>query len=487
MSIKHESAEKISLEEWNKKHKVEEGSARFYVGESNDLPRTHVKGSIFLATDTNQVFIDTGESWLDLTWQPLTERNQASGYAGLEFGVIPLSLIPTTLTGKSCAKDKEMFALIRPDGSGDYPTIQAALDAGVRHVWLEPGSTFVFSGTGPRIQFKYDYQQLHGNSATFKWSSPSGTLIDLNGKNYLVVENLIYDAQNVSSSHYFIGGSTNYSVINNIRTVNQGTGVMLLAPTCSYSLITNIYTASTGNYGLLLGANSNYNVFLNCYLTELVCNSSSYNSFINVELFGEYISWYENGQTLTGYKFVRVKANKPCSISNSSIELFAIGCSFNSWTFYQSTAKIYSIASTGLPSPSAGIKVYQQLMTPLTSNYDFNYLELERVVLYPLSADPDTSDWGSDQTGRLWFNTTEKKIKFWDGASIKTLQWNQVRVTQSGRNPESQTTENKVRILAIDDNGTIKYKPQHYVDPNWEDLWDDTYLESLPTVEADYT
>jgi hypothetical protein len=38
-----------------------------------------------------------------------------------------------------------------------------------------------------------------------------------------------------------------------------------------------------------------------------------------------------------------------------------------------------------------------------------------------VSSDPNTTSWGASQAGRIWFNSTSSKIKFWDGSAIRTV------------------------------------------------------------------
>lgn len=49
-------------------HKV--GSARIYVGESGDRPDSDSDnpGSVYLETDTDEIYIDNGSEWVPLTW-----------------------------------------------------------------------------------------------------------------------------------------------------------------------------------------------------------------------------------------------------------------------------------------------------------------------------------------------------------------------------------------------------------------------------------
>lgn len=39
----------------------------------------------------------------------------------------------------------------------------------------------------------------------------------------------------------------------------------------------------------------------------------------------------------------------------------------------------------------------------------------------PLTADPSTTNWGTGEAGRMWFNVTAGKLKFWDGAAVRTI------------------------------------------------------------------
>ena len=33
----------------------------------------------------------------------------------------------------------------------------------------------------------------------------------------------------------------------------------------------------------------------------------------------------------------------------------------------------------------------------------------------------NTSNWGREQTGRVWYDTQSKTIKYWDGARVKSI------------------------------------------------------------------
>lgn len=37
------------------------------------------------------------------------------------------------------------------------------------------------------------------------------------------------------------------------------------------------------------------------------------------------------------------------------------------------------------------------------------------------AADPDTTGWGSTQEGYIWFNTTDKQFRGWNGADVVDL------------------------------------------------------------------
>lgn len=38
-----------------------------------------------------------------------------------------------------------------------------------------------------------------------------------------------------------------------------------------------------------------------------------------------------------------------------------------------------------------------------------------------VSSDPDTAGWGATEASRMWFNTTDKKFKGWNGEEIVLL------------------------------------------------------------------
>jgi len=42
-------------------------------------------------------------------------------------------------------------------------------------------------------------------------------------------------------------------------------------------------------------------------------------------------------------------------------------------------------------------------------------------LLTQLTADPNTSGWGATENGRWWYNTVDKKVKYWDGTEVKVL------------------------------------------------------------------
>ena len=50
----------------------------------------------------------------------------------------------------------------------------------------------------------------------------------------------------------------------------------------------------------------------------------------------------------------------------------------------------------------------------------FNEL-IDRCFGNPLTEDPATAEWGTDEAGYGWFNTTEKVPKYWDGTQVVTL------------------------------------------------------------------
>lgn len=46
---------------------------------------------------------------------------------------------------------------------------------------------------------------------------------------------------------------------------------------------------------------------------------------------------------------------------------------------------------------------------------------IDRCMGNPLSEDPDTTEWCAEEAGYCWFNTTEKRCKYWDGTRIVRL------------------------------------------------------------------
>lgn len=47
--------------------------------------------------------------------------------------------------------------------------------------------------------------------------------------------------------------------------------------------------------------------------------------------------------------------------------------------------------------------------------------EYEWVRLGPYVTDPDTTNWGTGQAGRAWWNATLASIRYWDGSAIQTV------------------------------------------------------------------
>ena len=43
------------------------------------------------------------------------------------------------------------------------------------------------------------------------------------------------------------------------------------------------------------------------------------------------------------------------------------------------------------------------------------------LILNSWAADPTTTSWGVAEAGRIWYNSTDKKLKFWDGTNIRTV------------------------------------------------------------------
>lgn len=48
-------------------------------------------------------------------------------------------------------------------------------------------------------------------------------------------------------------------------------------------------------------------------------------------------------------------------------------------------------------------------------------VNVAEICLKGLISDPDTTGWGTSEEGKIWFNTTDKKIKMWNGSEIVLL------------------------------------------------------------------
>ena len=49
-------------------------------------------------------------------------------------------------------------------------------------------------------------------------------------------------------------------------------------------------------------------------------------------------------------------------------------------------------------------------------SYDFNKNEIQNALMHPVASDP-----GTPSAGQLWFNSTESKLKYYDGSAVQTL------------------------------------------------------------------
>jgi hypothetical protein len=49
------------------------------------------------------------------------------------------------------------------------------------------------------------------------------------------------------------------------------------------------------------------------------------------------------------------------------------------------------------------------------------YSNLGQMLIPQLASDPSTAGWGAAEQGRMWYNTAEGKIKFWDGSTVQVL------------------------------------------------------------------
>jgi len=43
------------------------------------------------------------------------------------------------------------------------------------------------------------------------------------------------------------------------------------------------------------------------------------------------------------------------------------------------------------------------------------------LIMNGWATDPTITSWGAAEAGRIWYNSTDKKLKFWDGTAIRTV------------------------------------------------------------------
>lgn len=71
------------------------------------------------------------------------------------------------------------------------------------------------------------------------------------------------------------------------------------------------------------------------------------------------------------------------------------------------------------------------------------------------STDPDTSLWGTAQTGAIWYNTTEKQTKIFDGSNIKSSLAILIEIDESNNANINVNTGSHFRFTMTDDVGII--------------------------------
>lgn len=496
--------QEICKNEWNEPHIIEEGSGRVFVGKREDLPEGGVRGRIYIATDEGNIYFDDGNKWIDLrgTWETLI--GPPNGACPLDSaGQISDCYLPRILFGKTCPKDKEVTCLIKADGSGDYSTIQDALDAGVKHIWLEPNSTFQVGD----LTFKYDGQQLHGNYSTLDFSSGTA-LINFNGKNNLVIEDLYFNMGRIVNASWFTG-STSYSIIKNITTSITSGYLQYFEGSYYNCLLSNIsFTSRTTALRPTFSKCTLINVIFN-HVFPMIANikvgnwaDSVFIGLTSCTNYPDYPPLQIESSTALIRNCVFINPRLVASLSADGMDLSNAAANSVQNTVIigynciksssPPTTKDLKLGGSGnyiylIGEPASNRDAYEVtggavIYRAFSSNYenlDANWFRLNNLV-FSKTTDISAS---SDKIGAIWFNPNDRTFRtIIDASTIKTLQTNTVKVYQANRVPDYKITTYQVRILAINDGGTIKYKPQHYVNGQWVDLWDNSYLEDAPEV-----
>lgn len=99
------------------------------------------------------------------TYEKTSQKGAVSGYCGLDaVQLVALVNIPATLTGKSCPKDRTEGCIIKADGSGDYATIQDALTADEKWIWLADGTYSLTRGVAAACLLAHSANQVIAGS-----------------------------------------------------------------------------------------------------------------------------------------------------------------------------------------------------------------------------------------------------------------------------------------------------------------------------------
>jgi len=161
--------------------------------------------------------------------------------------------------------------IVAADGSGDYTTIQAAIDAlpaAGGEIHIKPG-TYVVSA---RVNINKDNVKVVGSGKSTQIQSGGnfGTMAILNS--YCIIDS-IYLYGNSSYPGIAMVGATQSKVI---RCWVENCNVGIFMDSCSYCSITDCQVYSNGVWGITLGTGAPGNASSRCFVTtnELYLNTS---------------------------------------------------------------------------------------------------------------------------------------------------------------------------------------------------------------------
>lgn len=376
----------ITKEDWLSEHLQEEGAARVFVGTFDDLKKikAEIKGRIFITQDSPQsIWYDDGTKWVNLgEFISKKLKDQPNGYCGLNpSGLIDLSKLKDTLSLASCPQNKEASAFIKADGTGDFATIQDALDAGMRHIWLEPNGVYYLSS---KIIIRNHFTAIHGNGAIIVDCSPlNGALIDLNSKNHLLIENLVWRvASTPSGIRYGIIGSTYYSVFRNIRFEITPPNSLSMKFSASNSLLESLTTSATG---VSVNATSPY------WYDTIIINSNI--AVLNLDVYGRFyrvfvIDSTPNEIAVANDSYVVIINTRGNYLNiQPNPKIILLNSYFTNWSIYGANAEVWNLGT--IRAPKTGCIIHEGMWNPITWSTDLGWKQLQKPSLQLLSSDPD--------------------------------------------------------------------------------------------------